>query len=92
MPQPSLPDAMNHLLSEGLNSDVELVCGESSLKVHKCILSCRSPVFKAMFEVNMQENEKNVVEIEDVNSQTLQAMLDFMYTDQKPLYKSQGTC
>ena len=33
---------------------------------HKFMLSARSPLFKAMFQSNIKENESNNVEIEDL--------------------------
>lgn len=53
-------------------------------RAHKCILASRSPVFRAMFSLRMQENVKNEVDIEDLSPQVLDAFLDYIYSDTQP--------
>ncbi|CAL1272887.1 unnamed protein product [Larinioides sclopetarius] len=62
--------------------DVTLKTANKIFKVHKAILACRSPVFKAMFEHDMVENNSGIVNISDVDSKTLEHLLFFMYADQ----------
>ncbi|CAF2911022.1 unnamed protein product [Rotaria sp. Silwood2] len=47
---------------------------------HKLILAARSPVFAAMFSNSTLENTKNIIEINDLRSETIQSMLEYIYT------------
>ena len=49
-------------------------------KCHKAILAGRSPVFEAMFSHNMKEAQENKVTVEDIDGDTFEAMLFFMYS------------
>jgi len=40
---------LKRMLKDGLNSDVQLVCGGETISAHKVILSAHSPVFSSMF-------------------------------------------
>lgn len=46
--------------------------------------AARSPVFKAMFEHEMEERKQNRVEITDVDHEVMQEMLRFLYTAKAP--------
>lgn len=60
--------------------DVVLNCaGEREFKVHKAVLSVRSPVFQAMFENDLEETRKNEVKITDIDPEVLKEMLSFIY-------------
>lgn len=75
----------NQLWKSGKLSDVTLVVGSGcSFRVHKAILSARSPVFEAMFEHDMRENEENSVEITDVAAEVLEKLLGYIYTGKVP--------
>ena len=63
---------------------MKLLCQEKVFKCHKFILSTRSPVFKAMFESDMIENERNEVIVQDVNPEALLQVLNFIYTGKSP--------
>ena len=72
---------MNHVfLDQNNNFDVTLRCGDKVFYCHKFMLSARSPVFKAMFQSNMRENETNNVEIEDMQDDVMQELLEYIYT------------
>jgi len=72
---------MDHLyLDQTNNYDVTLTCGEKVFYCHKGILSARSPVFKAMFQSNMKENELGTVEIEDIQQEAFSEFLNYIYT------------
>lgn len=68
------------LLSERF-SDVKLLthCGRE-IPAHKNILAAKSPAFAAMFEHEMMEKKRNVVEIPDVDHDVLREMLRFVYS------------
>jgi len=41
----------------------------------------RSDVFRAMFESGMTEASSNIVKIDDIKCQTMNILIEFMYTD-----------
>jgi len=51
-----------------------------AFQVHKIILAGRSPVFEKMLTVDMKEKKEGVVKIIDMSKETLEAMLEFLYT------------
>lgn len=61
--------------------DVELSCGGEVFPCHKFMLAARSSVFRAMFDHNLSESRKNMVDIQDANPQSLSQFLQFLYTD-----------
>merc|ERR1719300_659315 len=72
---------LNHVfLDKANNYDVTLTCGDQVFYCHKFMLSSRSPVFKAMFQSNMAENESGAVSINDIDHDVLLEMLQYMYT------------
>ena len=52
---PQLEQSLTSLLNGGLHSDVTLVCEGEEIPAHKAILAVRSPVFKAMFACEPNE-------------------------------------
>jgi len=65
----------------GLFTDVVLVVGECELRVHKCILAARSPVFTAMFEhKETKEAQENRVEITDLSIEVCRILVEYIYT------------
>ncbi|KAG8190544.1 hypothetical protein JTE90_004119 [Oedothorax gibbosus] len=77
----NLSNDFSNLLMDEFLSDITLVCGEKQFLAHKCVLSARSPVFKAMFTHDLKENQLNSVEITDIESEALEHLLTFIYTD-----------
>jgi speckle-type POZ protein len=47
---------------------------------HKLILAARSPVFAAMFSNRTLENTTNIIDINDLHPNTIQSMLEYIYT------------
>ncbi|KAF8789786.1 TD and POZ domain-containing protein 4 [Argiope bruennichi] len=72
---------MEKLLEEGDLSDVILRTRSKSFPAHKCVLSARSPVFKAMFK-DMEEKASKYVEIPDMDGDTLRDLLSYIYTNE----------
>ena len=60
--------------------DVILEVDGQEIRAHKSHLSARSPVFKAMFEAQMEESETNRVHIEDVEFEVMQAVIKYIYS------------
>jgi len=61
-------------------SDFELKsCDDVVFKVHKNILSVRSPVFFAMLSTEMKETKENAAKIPNIDGATLKELLRFIY-------------
>ncbi|XP_067141791.1 speckle-type POZ protein-like [Centruroides vittatus] len=58
---------------------------------HKAILAASSPVFYAMFEHDMKENNQNRIHIEGEHPSVVEEMLRFIYTDTVPKLKEMTT-
>ncbi len=73
------------LFDSGDFSDIDIVVDGTKIPAHKCILSARSPIFKAMFSYNNTKEalEKEVV-IPDVSVNVMKEFLRFIYTGVKP--------
>ena len=73
---------MGNLFNAGKFTDVTIVCQDEGkeFKCHKAILAGRSPVFEAMFSHSMKETQENKVTVEDIDADTFEAMLMFMYS------------
>ena len=85
IPQPEIASsAMGNVLAEGRFSDVVVVAEEREFPVHRVILSQRSDVFRAMFDVDMTERQNRRVVIEDLSADTVSDLLTFIYTDSAP--------
>ncbi|KAI1712988.1 BTB/POZ domain-containing protein [Ditylenchus destructor] len=61
-------------------TDCTLKVGEKSFPTHKCILSHWSEVFHNMFSLPLEESKNGIVEIEDFSADSVNAMLEYMYT------------
>jgi len=68
------------LLKSGKASDVDLIFGDKHLKAHKAILIARSPIFAAMFEHDTIENRTGKVKIEDIDQETFEELLHYIYS------------
>lgn len=69
------------MLSDVKFSDLTVISAEGKkLYLHKSILASRSPVFAAVFEHDMIENQKNVINIEDIEYAVLSEVFRFIYS------------
>ena len=76
----SLAGDIGNLFLDQETSDIVIHCQGEQILAHKCILSARSPVFRAMMQANMLESIKREIMIEDVDNEVLKEMLRFIYT------------
>ncbi|OQV21744.1 putative Speckle-type POZ protein [Hypsibius exemplaris] len=66
-------------------SDVVIVAQDmTELKAHRAILGSRSPVFEAMLSHDLAEKQSNVIKIDDVPKDVLEAFLSLIYTNTSP--------
>jgi len=52
----------------------------NEINAHKCVLVSNSEYFDKMFTGTFQETTKDVVQINDISSNALNTLIDFMYT------------
>ena len=71
---------MTKLLEDPETADFILKTGGKSFHVHKAVLGARSSVFRTMFLSRMKEADLGEAIITDVNEETLQEILHFIYT------------
>ncbi|XP_036032592.1 LOW QUALITY PROTEIN: speckle-type POZ protein-like [Onychomys torridus] len=84
VPRCTLTDDIGELWENSLFTDCCLVVSGQEFQAHKAILAARSPVFRAMFQHDMEESRKNRFEIPDLEPQVFKAMMDFIYTGKAP--------
>ena len=85
---PSCADLLR-MIKDNDTFDVDISCAtckldpddSKPLRAHRCILSFRSPVFKAMLEGPMVEGTTGIILIDDVERDVMQEVLQFMYTN-----------
>ena len=65
-------------------SDAVFVVGGHEFHLHKAILSKQSPVFQAMFSVDLKESQQNRVEIPDVSAEVFEVLLSYIYAGKIP--------
>jgi len=81
----TLAKDVKRMFDSGQSSDVTLVANDGvEFPAHATLLASRSPVFAAMFKTDMKEKLERRVNIEDLNSQAVRSLLDFVYTDAVP--------
>lgn len=78
----SLEQDFGKLLESEEFSDFALCVGDKVFPAHKCILAARSSVFRSMFKYNMKETQDNRVHITDMDTEVVNQMLRFIYTDE----------
>ncbi|CAM0902599.1 unnamed protein product [Alopecurus aequalis] len=80
--QPSLRESLEHMLKDGEGADVTFSVQEQRFNAHRCVLAARSQVFKAELFGPMKESAtQSVIKVDDVEPQTFEALLHFIYTD-----------
>ena len=60
--------------------DFTLVAGDKKFPIHKSVLGSLSSFFDKMFDIDMKEKRENEAEINGVTEDTLEDILDFVYT------------
>ncbi|GBO31060.1 Speckle-type POZ protein B [Araneus ventricosus] len=79
---PNVSDDYRCLLSDPVLSDITLKTKTKTFPAHKTVLVARSPVFRDLFTKDMNVNDnKDSIDIEDLDDKTLNRLLLFMYAD-----------
>ncbi|KAM7340658.1 hypothetical protein ACRRTK_001273 [Alexandromys fortis] len=84
IPRCTLVDDLGKLWENSRFTDCCLVVAGQEFQAHKAILAARSPVFRAMFKDDTEENKKNRIEIHDLEPQAFKTMMGFIYTGKAP--------
>lgn len=79
---PTLQSCLRTLFGDRDTADVTMIVSENcdQLHAHKCILMCRSVVFKAMLSTPMQESATNKIVIPDCPTIVMKELLHYVYT------------
>ncbi|XP_065204021.1 speckle-type POZ protein-like [Planococcus citri] len=80
----NLSKSLGRLLQSQNFVDVTFSVNGKNFGAHKYILAARSPVFEAMFKLDMQESRLNEVNISDISCQVFEEFLQYIYTDKTP--------
>lgn len=80
-------DIQNFYKTEEL-TDTIIKCDEKEFKVHKFIFALQSPVFRAMFDVDMKEKRSGVVEVSGITSAAMSDLVTYIYTGTAPNLKT----
>eukprot|EP00092_Neocalanus_flemingeri_P005637 GFUD01006071.1.p1 GENE.GFUD01006071.1~~GFUD01006071.1.p1 ORF type:complete len:337 (-),score=85.30 GFUD01006071.1:435-1445(-) len=75
----SLLSDLERVMENEASSDIKIVCQGTEIKVHKLILSARSPVFHAMLGSDMVEKINGVINIDDACVDVVKQMVRYMY-------------
>lgn len=75
----SLASDLGSLLRDQVLTDMVLVCSGREFPCHTTVLAARSDVFRAMFVHDTAEVRLARVDIEDLDSEVVAAMLDYIY-------------
>ena len=69
-------------------TDTAIKCGDKEFKVHRAFLASQSPVFQAMFEVDMKEKQSGVIEVSDITPEAMSDLVTYLYTGTTPNLKT----
>ncbi|XP_078485853.1 kelch-like protein 12 [Ciona intestinalis] len=70
----------NESRQDGCFNDIIVRVGEKNIPANKMVLSCYSKYFNTMFNTEMKEKYKDVVEVHGVDAESVEKLVDFMYT------------
>ncbi|GFY68309.1 hypothetical protein TNIN_219481 [Trichonephila inaurata madagascariensis] len=87
-----LKENLEFSYKENLLCDTKLKTETRSFPANKFILSTRSSVFKAMFTNDLREKNSECVMIEDLDDDTVQRMLQYIYTATVPDLQWDSAC
>ncbi|ESQ29587.1 hypothetical protein EUTSA_v10024159mg [Eutrema salsugineum] len=80
-----LSSSLNHVSNSKFFTDVVLFASDAlasaaPIPAYKSILMSHSPVFRAMFENNIEESRSSTIKISKVSYETLQTFVEYLYT------------
>ena len=72
---------LDELRKSGVLCDIKLIVESKEFDAHKSVLASCSTYFRVMFTTSMIEKEKDQIEIKDISTEGLDAVLKFIYTN-----------
>ena len=76
----NMQQGLQHLRANIDLCDVTLVAGEREFRAHRVVLASSSPYFRAMFTNEHLESKQNRIILKQIEPDTLEVLLDFVYT------------
>ena len=73
-------ETLSSFLQSGELCDLEIECGEKSIKCHRVILASVSGYFKAMFTGDLAESKQSVVKIQDIDENVMEKLIRYAYS------------
>ncbi|KAG8184015.1 hypothetical protein JTE90_024472 [Oedothorax gibbosus] len=89
---PTIIEDFKSMFSDSLYTDLTLSVGNRVLRVHKSVLCARSPVFAKMLKSPMDEKEKDVITIPDIDLPILKTFIEFLYSGDMPDAEFETAC
>ncbi|KAK3636858.1 hypothetical protein LTR56_013969 [Elasticomyces elasticus] len=83
-----LISGLQDLYTTGAHSDLTLVCGGRSFKVHKAVLHAQSSVFRSMLTGGFAEANLSTVSLPDDSPDSLEVLLYYMYHDKYLMFNT----
>ena len=80
----TMVNELGQLWENFLFTDCCLVVAGQEFQAHRAILASCSPVFRDMFEHDLEESRKKRLEIHDLEPKIFKAMMDLIYTEKVP--------
>lgn len=71
--------SLRRMLTEGIFTDITINTSNGCVGAHRAVLAARSPVFQSMFSHNLQEKELSTINISDMNVESCQTLLSYLY-------------
>jgi hypothetical protein len=84
VPPDNFREKVHILYKDEVLTDVVIQSGKEEFKVHKAILASQSPVFRKMFEVDMEEKRSGVLTITDLSPAVVSDLVAYFYTGTAP--------
>lgn len=79
----NLKSDIQKMFNEGIFADFKIKTNEGKVfNVHKCFLATRSKVFEKMLSSDMKEVAEGVIEVSDLDYNTMKEVLRFIYCDE----------
>lgn len=75
-----LSENFSNLLLDEKTSDFLILCGDDKFPVHRNVLKSRSSYFNGLFSNNFAENKKGHIVIENMDSDTVKSLIEYMYS------------
>jgi len=77
-----LKESLIRLKQDSKFSDVELVIGETTLRLHRCVLASRSIKFKMMFDSQLEEGKSHVVRFDTEKPSLVIKLINWIYSSE----------